>query len=103
MNKTEENAAVKKLVVSKIGDEIKDGLEKLTNSDSRRRVKKLLRELTQHVEHVYALPFEERECYWKSTFRLYNFLREAGDLGRTSFGYSKEVKQKLREILSIEN
>ena len=103
MNKTEEDAAVKKMVVNKIGSDIEEQLEQLTSSDSRKRVKKLLRKLTQHVEHVYALPFEERECYWKSSFHLYNFLRSSGDLGRTSFGYSKEVKQKLREILSIEN
>ena len=103
MNKSLEDAAVKKMIVNKIGSDIEEQLEQLTSSDSRKRVKKLLRDLTQHMEHVYALPFEERECYWKSTFRLYNFLREAGDLGRTTFGYSKEVKQKLREILSIEN
>ena len=103
MNKTKEDAAVKNMIVNKIGGDIVEQIEQLTSSDSRKRVKKLLRELTQHVERVYTLPFEERECYWKSSFHLYNFLRQAGDLGRTTFGYSKEVKQKLREILKIDN
>ena len=102
MNKTNQEAAVKKVIVNKFCSDIEEQLGQLTSSDSRKKVKKLLRELTQHVEQVYALPFEERECYWKSSFRLYNFLRQVGDLGRTAFGYSKEVKQKLREILNDE-
>ena len=103
MNKTKEDAAVKKMIVNKIGSDIVEQLEQLTSNDSRKRVKKLLRDLASHVEHVYWLPFEERECYWKSSFHLYNFLRSSGDLGRTTFGYSKEVKQELKKILSIEN
>ena len=98
-----EGAVVTNLLVKKFTNSISTPLEKLPSNAARRRVKKLLRELTNHVEHVYMLPVEEREIYWDASFYLYDFLRQAGQFGRTTFGFSDEVKKELKKILSIEN
>ena len=94
-----EDKIVDQLLVSKVTANVERQLKLLPNNDSRKRVKKLLRELTQHVEHVYELNIEEREAYWEASFHLYNFLRQAGQVGRMTFGFNDSVKQALREIL----
>ena len=94
-----EDKIVDQLLVSKVTANVERQLKLLPNNDSRKRVKKLLRELTQHVEHVYELNIEERENYWEASFHLYDFLRQAGQVGRTTFGFSDNVKQALRELL----
>ena len=103
MKNIDEIKVADKLVKSKVCKDIKDALKQLPNNDSRKRVKKLLRELTQHTEHVYQLPVEERENYWKASFNLYNFLRQAGQLERTVFGFSNDVKKALKKILATES
>jgi hypothetical protein len=94
-----EDKIVDQLLVSKVTANVERQLKLLPNNDSRKRVKKLLRELTQHVEHVYELNIEERENYWEASFHLYDFLRQAGQVGRMTFGFNDSVKQALREIL----
>ena len=95
-----EEELVNKLLISKITANVERQLKLLPNNDSRKRVKKLLRELTQHTEQVYKMPIEEREAYWEASFHLYDFLRQAGQVGRTTFGFNDSVKQALRELLA---
>ena len=97
---TKEEQLVNKLLVSKVTANVERQLKLLPNNDSRKRVKKLLRELTQHVEHVYKLSIEERENYWEASFHLYDFLRQAGQVGRMTFGFNDNVKKALREALT---
>ena len=97
---TKEVQLVNKLFVSKVTANVERQLKLLPNNDSRKRVKKLLRELTQHTEHVYQLPIEEREAYWEASFHLYDFLRQAGQVGRMTFGFNDNVKKALREALT---
>ena len=94
-----EDKIVDQLLVSKVTGNIKRQMKLLPDNDSRKRVKKLLRELTQHTEQVYKLPIAEREAYWEASFHLYNFLRQAGQVGRMTFGFNNSVKQALRELL----
>ena len=99
MLNAKEEELVNKLLISKVTANVERQLKLLPNNDSRKRVKKLLRELTQHTEQVYKLPIEEREAYWEASFHLYDFLRQAGQVGRSSFGFSDNLKKALREIL----
>ena len=97
---SKEDKIVDQLLVSKVTANVERQLKLLPNNDSRKRVKKLLRELTQHTEQVYKLPIEEREAYWEASFHLYDFLRQAGQVGRMTFGFNNSVKQALRELLA---
>lgn len=98
MNREQEKKAIENIFAISARSRIYDQLRLLDGSLYQRNVRKLLREYTVHLEAVYMLPIEKRECYFACSFEIYKFLRGM-KMTKSTKGFREDVKEFLRETL----
>ena len=76
----------------------KMALEKVESVDERARVKSMLFEFCNHLEHVQNMPMNSRLVFWECCYYLFDFLRRRKELTRNNFGFTSDTKAALKQF-----
>ena len=74
-------------------------LKKVESVDERARIKSMLFEFCNHLEHVQNMPMMSRLVFWECCYYLFDFLRRRKELTRKNFGFSSDTKAALKQFL----
>ena len=102
MNKADESFLCRNWALEKIKHDVRQVLEGLS-AEQRKIVINKLRVFTVDLEQVQQMELNSRFAYWTACYHIFSWLRGEHLLGQSVNGFSDEVKEELREILSDDN
>ena len=97
----DETLLCRNFALAKIKHDVKQVIEGLS-AEQRKLVVRYLRLFTIDLERVQKMELNSRFAYWTCAFYVFSWLRGEHLLGQSENGFSDEVKEELREILSVE-
>lgn len=101
MNKAEESLLCRNWAFEKIKHDVNQVIEGLS-AEQRKIVLYKLRTFAVDLERVQKMELNSRFAYWTCAFHIFNWLRGEHMLGQSENGFSEEILEELRELLTID-
>lgn len=88
------------LFLQELEKSVRDAVNKLSKSKSRRMVLENLSKYSVFLEEVQHLPPHELLVYWEGTFAVFNYLRRCGQLETKGEAFDPIAKKCLNSVIN---